>query len=366
MRKVLQQLLFISALAILITSCEKGEEEFPPVVKSQEKTLVSFPDAVGGPFMTLAIDLVPGVAPLTVLEIQRDTKTPAELAQPLTVKIRHQNALIADASSGEVRELPRDLYTNHPDNPFDGQYWTVTFKPNEQKAYIKILIDASVLLSLPNRVGLGFQIAEVGPGAEISNSKGQLGVEISAKNNWDGTYAVRGPVVDIFAPDLLEWTNQPGYTSPAWLLAHPGAWEAHLITVSATDCIVFDNTVWGEAAIPLFNRAAVAPTPPNTGYGGFGLIVTFDPATNKVAKVRNYYGDPTAGPANILGNPATGSGPPLYQASNTRYAQLDPTGTNAVQGNRDINIKYFMFHPAAVPVGPRTTFTQHFEYIGPR
>jgi hypothetical protein len=224
-----------------------------------------------------------------------------------------------------------------------------------------------VLLSLPNRVGLGFQIAEVGPGAEISNSKGQLGVEISAKNNWDGTYAVRGPIVDIFTPNLIQWANQPGYTSPAWLLSHPGAWEAHLITVSATDCVVLDNTVWGVAAIPLFNTAAVPPTAPNTGYGSFGLIITFDPATNKVAKVRNYYGDPTAGPANILGNPALGTGPPLYQnTSNSRYALLDATGINAVQSNRDINIKYLMYQPNTVPVGPRTTFTQHFEYIGPR
>ena len=362
MRKVLRQLFFLSALAVLITSCEKGEEEFPEVVKSKEKTVVSFPDAVGGTFMTLAIDLTPGVGELAVLEIQRETKTPADLAKPLTVKIRHQNALIADASAGQVHELPRTLYTNHPDNPFDGQYWTVTFKPGEQKTYLKILIDASVLLSLPERVGLGFQIADVGEEAEISNSKGQLGVEISAKNNWDGTYAVRGPIVDVFTPNLIQWANQPGYTAPAWLLAHPGAWEAHLVTISATDCVVWDNTVWGLPAIPLYNTNPIQ----NTGYSGFGLIITFDPATNKVAKVRNYYGDPTQGPSNTLGNPATGSGPPLYQASNTRYAQLDPTGTNTVQSNRDINIKYLMFHPAAVPVGPRTTFTQHFEYIGPR
>ena len=103
----------------------------------------------------------------------------------------------------------------------------------------------------------------------------------------------------------------------------------------------------------------------NTGYGSFGVMITFDPATNKVAKVRNYYGDPTQGPANALGNPAIGTGPPLYQASNTRYAILNPTGANAVAGNKNISVKYLMFHPSAVPSGPRTTFTQTFEYIGP-
>jgi hypothetical protein len=360
MRKVLHQLLFISAISISFISCEKGEEPFPSSVNT-EKTIISFPAATGSPFMTLAIDLIPGTSTLNVLEIQRDAKSPAELNKSLTIKIKLQNALISDPTSGEVHELPRNLYTNHPDNPFDGQYWTVTFKPGETHVYLKILLDLSSLITLSTRVGLGFQIAEA-PGAQISDSKSQLGVELSAKNQWDGTYAVRGPVVDVFAPNLIEWANQPGYTVPTWLVAHPGAWEAHLITISATDCIVFDNTVWGLPAIPLYNTNPIQ----NTGYSSFAIIITFDPATNKIAKVRNYYGDPTQGPANTLGNPATGSGPPLYQASNTRYAQLDPTGVNAVQGNRDIKIKYLMYHPSAVPVGPRTTFDETFEYIGPR
>lgn len=360
MRKVLQQLLFISALAIVITSCEKGEEDFPPVSPA-EKTIVSLP-AASSTFMTLALDLNPGITTLNVLEIERLTKSPAELNKSMTVKIKHQNALISDPTGGEVRELPRNFYTNHPDNPFDGQYWTVTFQPGELKVYLKIMLDLSVLITSPNRLGLGFQIAEVPKDAQISDSKSQLGVELSAKNQWDGTYAVRGPVTDVFAPNLIEWANQPGYTVPSWLLAHPGAWEAHLITISATDCIVFDNTVWGLPAIPLYNTNPIQ----NTGYGGFGLIITFDPATNKVSKVRNYYGDPTQGPSNVLGNPATGSGPPLYQASNSRYALLDPTGANTVQANRNILIKYQMFHPTVVPTGARTTFNQTFEYIGPR
>jgi hypothetical protein len=365
MRKVLQQLLFISIISVLITSCEKGEEEFPPI-KPAEKSIVFLPDADGSPFMTLAVDLNPGISTLEVLEIEREAKSPAELNQPLTIKIKHQNALISDPTGGEVHELPRNLYTNHPDNPFDGQYWTVTFQPGEFKTHLKIQLDLSVLLSVPYRVGLGFQIAEVPKDVKIGDGNSQLGVELSAKNPWDGTYAVRGPVVDVFTPNLIQWANQPGYTAPSWLLDHPGAWEAHLVTLNATECVLFDNTVWGLPAVPLFNTAAVPPTSPNTGYGGFGLIITFDPATNKVSKVRNWYGDKTMGPANTLGDPATGSGPPLYQAANTRYALLDPTGSNTVLANRNILIKYQMFHPSAVPVGARTTFDQTFEYIGPR
>ncbi len=202
MRKVLQQLLFISAIAFFLISCEKGEEPFPTSLNT-EKTIVSLPDAAVGPLKTIALDLNPGVLTLNVLEIVRATKTVAELNSPLTVKIKLQNAVISDPSSGAVQELPRNLYTNHPDNPFDGQYWTITFQPNEWKKHLKILLDPSTLISLTSRVGLGFQIADVG-NAQISDSRFQLGVEISAKNQWDGVYA-------------LTWTNyhpsaNPGYT----------------------------------------------------------------------------------------------------------------------------------------------------------
>ena len=359
MRKTLLQLLFISCLSIFISSCEKEEERFPES-KKVEKTVVELPLAANGPLTVLALDLTPGVKTINVVEIKRDPKNPAEFYKKLVVKVKHQNAMISDPSSGEIKELPRNLYTNHPDNPFDGQYWTVTFEPGQWSAFVKINLDPAVLFTVTSRVGLGFVLAESSE-AKISETNSQLGVEISAKNQWDGTYAVRGPVVDILTPNLIEWANQPGY-SDAWLDAHPGAWEAHLITINATECVVFDNTVWGLPAIPLYNTNPIQ----NTGYGSFGIIITFDPATNKVAKVRNYYGDSTQGLANALGDPSLGTGPPLYQASNTRSAVLDPTGTNAVAGNKNISMKYLMFHPSAVPTGPRTTFTQTFEYIGPR
>ena len=340
-------------------SCEKEDEAFP-TVKSKEKTIIQLPGAAGGTFTILALDLAQGVVTIDMLEIRRNAVSAAELNRPQVVKIKLQNALISDPTGGAVKELPRNLYTNHPDNPFDGQYWTVTFQPGEFVKFLKINLDPSALISLPMRVGLGFQIAEA-EGALISQAKGQLGIEISAKNQWDGTYAVRGPLVDILTPNLVQWANQPGYSDP-WLDAHPGAWEAHLVTISATECVVWDNTVWLLPALPLYNTNPIQ----NTGYGSVGLIITFDPATNKVSKLRNYYGDPTQGPANNLGNPATGSGPPLYQASNTRYLTLDPSGANAVQANKNILIKYFMFQPSLVPVGPRTTVNQTFEYIGPR
>src|SRR5258705_13329575 len=128
MRKVLEQLLFVSSLSLFIGSCEKEDELFPGT-KTVEKTIVELPLAADGPLTQLALDPTPGVKTINVLEIKRDPKNPAEFYKKLVVKVKHQNALISEPSSGEIKELPRDLYTNHPDNPFDGQYWTVTFQP---------------------------------------------------------------------------------------------------------------------------------------------------------------------------------------------------------------------------------------------
>jgi hypothetical protein len=202
MRKVLQQLLFVATISFIGLSCEKGEEPFPPV-RPAEKTLIQLPEAAVGPLTTIALDLTPGILTLDVLEIRREAVSPAELNRTQIVKIKHQNALIADPSSGAINELPRNLYTSHADNPFDGQYWTVTFNPGEFIKFLKINLDPSTLITLGRRVGLGFQIAEA-PGAQISDSKSQLGVEVSAKNQWDGRYS-------------LTWTNyhptlNAGYT----------------------------------------------------------------------------------------------------------------------------------------------------------
>ena len=202
MRKVLQQLLFVSTIFFVFISCEKGEESFPGN-KAVEKATIKIMDAEAGPLKTLALDLTPGVSTISLIEIRRDASTASELNSTQVVKVRLENALIADPSSGAINELPRTIYTNHPDNPFDGQYWTVTFNPGEFVKFLKINIDPSLLISLGKRVGLGFQLAEAS-GARISNSLFQVGVEISAKNAYDGVYN-------------CTWTNyhptlNPGYT----------------------------------------------------------------------------------------------------------------------------------------------------------
>lgn len=221
MRNVLRQLLFISAISFVFISCEKGEEPFPGN-ESVEKTTIKLPEAEAGPLKTLALDLTPGISTINVIEIRRDATSAADLAKSQVVKVKHQNALIADPSSGAINELPRDLYTNHPDNPFDGQYWTVTFAPGEFVKHLKINLDPSLLITLGRRVGLGLQLAEA-PGARISSALFQVGVEISAKNAYDGVYTIT-------------WTNY----HPTLNAAYTGSTtEIELHTTAANKCKIY-------------------------------------------------------------------------------------------------------------------------------
>src|SRR4026208_2157068 len=112
MRKVLHSFLFISFLSLLVLSCEKGTEPFPPV-KSQEKPSISLPE--GNNLVTAALDISSTVITAEVLEIRRDATSPADLNRVQTVKIANSNSVLSDLSGAAVTELPRNIYQNHPD-----------------------------------------------------------------------------------------------------------------------------------------------------------------------------------------------------------------------------------------------------------
>lgn len=79
-------------------------------------------------------------------------------------------------------------------------------------------------------------------------------------------------------------------------------------------------------------------------YSNFGLLVNFDPATNKITSISNSYGQPS---------------------SNGRTAVLDPSGVNAWDPvTKNIQIKYWM--DEAGFAGHRTSFDETWVYLGAR
>jgi len=79
-------------------------------------------------------------------------------------------------------------------------------------------------------------------------------------------------------------------------------------------------------------------------YSQFGLLVNFDPATNKITSISNFYGQPS---------------------SNGRSAVLDPSGVNTWDpSTKNIKIKYWMDETGVT--GHRALFDETWVYLGPR
>jgi len=309
------------------------------------------------------IDFVPVPQQLLMADIRKDAANNAALNTKTTVIVKDDTAAVRAANPAYIH-FPAAWYTIQAEAAKVGGMggtWTFTFQPGEFGKQIYITIPNATVLNPSALYGLGFTITSVSADGAIATSK-SIVIEIGAKNAWDGIYAVTGPMTELTGQPWTQWNNNNASApiSDPFVSANGGAWELHLITTGASECIALDNTIWGTIGHPMLNGGN------HSGFGGYGLVVNFDPATNRVDRVHNFYGDPTRGGATALGNPATGSGPPNYAASNSRRAVLDPSGTNAVQGSRDVLIKYWMLHPTVVPVGPRIIFDETWKYIGPR
>lgn len=141
-------------------------------------------------------------------------------------------------------------------------------------------------------------------------------------NQWDGRYRVEGSMVDnvepanVWAGNIYEYRLHTSGTNTDSLVSKDLGFPGHLI----------------KNGINL------------SYYSKFGLVVTFDAATNKVTAVTNYYGQPS---------------------SNGRTAVLDPSGVNSIDPvTKNIRIKYWMDEVGVA--GHRVAFDETWVYLGPR
>ena len=348
--KLTKQLAFIAMLALVFTACKKTKLSSP--MGDAGQTLVKILNG-GTPssVIKMPVDFVPTPTKLLVVELRRDIPNETELNKTMIVTVKDDTAAVKAANPAYLH-LPTAWYTIQTDGiktGGQGGTFSFTFKPGQFSKEIYITIPNATLFDPSSLYGLGFTIQTADAGSKISTQKSVV-VEIGAKNAWDGVYAVTGPMVDLTTPTIAQWNN-PTFADP-FCQANGGAWELHLITTGASQCIMYDNTIWGDVFHPILNGAA------NSGWGSYALVINFNPATNTVASIFNYYGQTAFG----------GSGAPNYVATNTRSASLDPSGVNAVQGNKDVLIKYFMHQPSVIPAPPnvRVTFNEKWKYIGPR
>ncbi|MFM7710533.1 MAG: hypothetical protein ACKO5C_06420 [Ferruginibacter sp.] len=200
----------------------------------------------------------------------------------------------------------------------------------------------------PNLIyGLGLELVSADNGFQVASNMKEVLIKITVKNKYDGLYEVTGTYRDV-SPAGANFSGR-----------YP--LEYYLVTTgpsSVNVCMQINGEITPGY---LFSNAGAG-----SYYGSFGLAAYFNPATDAITEVRNYYGDP-ANPATGVGNPGAGSGAPNYASANNRRATLDPTGINAYDANtKVVKIKYFMIQPTVVPNGPRAFFNETWTYIGPR
>lgn len=348
--KLTKSIAYIACVSLIFTACDKAKVATP--MGDAGQTLVKI---LGGSSNPAAldkkpVDFVATPTKLLVVELRRDIPNETELNKTMVVTVKDDTAAVRAANPNYI-QLPTSWFTVQTTGVKTGGQggtWTFTFAPGEFSKEIYVTIPNATLLNPSSLYGLGFTIMTADQNGKISTQKSKV-VEIGAKNDWDGIYSnlMTGTFLDVTNAAFVHYNDDQEYA---------------LITAGASTCIVSNNDLNTGYPGYLFLNGATG-----TFFGSYGLVITFNPATGAISDLYNYYGNP-AFAATGGGTPASGTGAPLYAASNTRRAVLDPSGVNAVQGNKDILIKHWMVQPSAVPAPPsiRCYFDERWKYISAR
>ena len=320
-------ILSLSVLALFLTSCLKDEEFEDGEIQSvssqgtQKVVEISLTATNTSNFLPLALNLKNGDTTFNLVPVTLASDKPA--TEDIKVTLVLNAGLIGEANTANGvnnEAAPAGVYTIINPAANSGPGYVVTIPKGSNTGYLQIKINPNNFLG--QAYALGFQISKIEPaGYIISTNLGSGVVGIGIKNKYDGVYEIdeNSTLVDIVSPAL---SSVPG---------DPYPFEVHLITISATKNVMF---------VPGLGYGHLIAG--NSYYGEFSPIFEFDPATNKVVGVTNYFGDPSP--------------------TRARGGQLDPTGINQVDADGNIDVKYIMTQGGS----PRTTFTEHLEYVGPR
>jgi len=339
----------VAMFSLVFVACDKAKVATP--MGDQGQILVKIlgggtPSAI----VKKPVDFVPTPTKILAIEVRRDVPNETELNKTMVVTVKDDTAAVTAAG---YLHLPTAWFTTQSDavkTGGQGGTFTFTFKPGEFSKSLYVTIPNATFLNPSSLYGVGFTILTADAGAKLSTQKSVV-VEIGAKNDWDGIYSnlQTGGFLDVTSATLTHYNADQEYA---------------LVTAGASTCVVVNNDLNTGYPGYLFLNAGAG-----TYYGAYGLIITFNPATGAISDLHNYYGHPGFA-ATGGGDPNAGSGPPLYQgaAPNLRRAVLDPSGVNAVQGNKDILIKHWLVQANSVPAPPhiRTYFDETWKYIGPR
>lgn len=333
MKSKLLMLLFGVICSIGLVSCIKDDHI---EVGDAGKTFLKFND---GPTKALFFSPFTDIKDITVFNIRRDPNSELTLNKPQSVTVKLVPQLVTDYNTehNETFELlPASFYTYALETGMtvNGNDFVVNYAAGEFAKNLKIQLDGAQWVDLSKKYALAFVVSDAG-GNTLSAAKDTMITFFSIKNKWDGVYEVSGTMVDVVNAALTH--VNVGLASEG-----EDPLKIELRTISPTQCALFDATVVGNYAAPIWTGSAFSQ------YGSFSVIVEFDPATDKVVAVTNYSGQP---------------------AANTRYGQLDVSGVNEYDpATKTVTIKYNMCQPSVVLVDPyiRTTWDEVWKFIKDR
>ncbi|QHS54997.1 DUF1735 domain-containing protein [Mucilaginibacter sp. 14171R-50] len=287
----------------------------PPVIEFSTNLFVAPTSDVNSPvaLYTKSYDVVPSAT----LELTIGYTGGAPAPEDITVNLDNDGA-DKIAAYNEYKDANYEML---PAEFFSGMPSSVVIKKGENFAKFTVTVKPDQF-DFAKSYALPFHIASVSSGT-VSGNYGTILVSVGAKNKYDGVYKVTGSYHDLSFP---AYTGYFPYT-------------ADLETISAGTVDVFNEDL-GTYGFLFYTNNANGDI---SYYGSFSPEFTFDPATNKIIKVENAYGQ--------------------LAGANKRSAELDPSGVNEYDpATKTFKVKYFMYQLGA----KRLTFDETYTYQGPR
>jgi hypothetical protein len=308
----------LTALVLAVTSLSSCLKDPRFVNYAGVTPFVELPlAAANGAFTPEAFTIV--ATPIT-LPLAVNYAAPKPRTSPLTVTLK-----VDQAALDAYNKANNTSFTILPAADYSIASLTLTIPAGQNTATVAITINISKVDPNGSFI-LPISIAD-GGGVAISASSTIL-YNVQAKNKYDGIWTVNGTMTD-FANSTLTGNYPVTY---------------YLETQGSASDGMFDPSQGG------FLHEILASGTLNA-YGSYAPVFTFDPTTNKITSVVNYYGQP---------------------AGNGRSAALDPTGVNAFTYGSPgtvgatFQVSYFLNQPAVISGGPRTSFNETWTYVGPR
>lgn len=197
---------------------------------------------------------------------------------------------------------------------------------------IVITLNTDVLTADPSYIAIS--IASVNKtGYLISGNLGYLKLNLKGPHKWEGRYKLAGTMVDAANPTL-------GHVSILWALdvvnnPNGDPYTVQILTKNGSTLMLFDEIVGGDFYYPISSGTDYSV------YGAFAPEFIFDAAGN-ITAVENHYGQP---------------------ASNTRSAELDPSGVNKYdEATKSFTVSYWMNQPS-VKAGHRSHMVETYTFI---